>query len=98
MDKDLKKKLTSTDKWIRLIFMVLFAVVGYVVQFIIWAIAAIQFIITLITGKPNGNLLSFGEGLSAFMFHILKYLTYVTEEKPYPFGSWPGSSKKAKEE
>ncbi|MGD9109037.1 MAG: DUF4389 domain-containing protein [Gammaproteobacteria bacterium] len=92
--KKLKSSLLVADRWIRLLFMVLFAIVNYFVQIISWLIAAVQFIITIVAGKPNQNLLNLSEGLSGFSFHILKYLMYVTDEKPYPFSSWPGSEKK----
>jgi len=89
--KKLKSSLMVADRWIRLLFMVLFAVVNYLVQIVSWVIAVIQFIVTLVTGKPNQNLLSLAEGLSKFSLHILRYLMYATEEKPYPFSAWPGS-------
>jgi len=89
--KKLKSSLVVADKWIRLIFMILFAIVNYLLQFVIWIIALVQFVLTLITGKPNQNLLSLGEGLSKFSLHILRYLMFVTDEKPYPFSEWPGS-------
>lgn len=89
--KKLKSSLMVADKWIRLVFMILFAVVNYLLQIVSWFIAAVQFIITLITGKPNQNLLGLGEGLSKFSLHILQYIMFVTDEKPYPFSAWPGS-------
>lgn len=88
--KKLKSSLMVADRWIRLLFMVLFAVVNYLLQIVSWVIAAVQFIITLITGKPNQNLLGLADGLSKFSLQILQYLMYVTEEKPYPFSAWPG--------
>jgi hypothetical protein len=89
--KKLKSSLMVADKWIRLVFMILFAVVNYLLQIVSWVIAAVQFVLTLITGKPNQNLLSLGDGLSKFSLHILRYLMFVTDEKPYPFSEWPGS-------
>jgi hypothetical protein len=89
--KKLKSSLMVADKWIRLVFMILFAVVNYLLQIVSWVIAAVQFVLTLITGKPNQNLLSLADGLSKFSLHILRYLMFVTDEKPYPFSEWPGS-------
>jgi Domain of unknown function (DUF4389) len=89
MNTELKKKLTATDKWLRLLFMVIYLVVNYVAQFIIWALAAVQFIFALLTGSANHNLLSFTRGLNAFCYQILQYATYNSQEKPYPFGNWP---------
>lgn len=96
MDPELKKNLTATDQWIRLFFMVVFAIVGYVVQILIWIIAAIQFVITIITGKVNQNLHNFSNGLCVYAYHIIKYLTYITEEKPFPFSHWPESTENKK--
>ena len=93
MDKEIKNRLLSKDPWIRLFLMIVFAIVNYVIQMLIWVIAAVQFIVILILGNPNKNLLHFSNGLCAFSFHIVKYLTYVEEEKPFPFTSWPGSQK-----
>jgi hypothetical protein len=92
--KKLKKSLLAADRWIRLLFMILFAVVNYFVQCLILVIALVQFIIALITGKCNSNLAKFSEGLSVYAFHIAKYLMFVTEEKPFPFSSWPGEGHK----
>ena len=93
MDKDLKAKLTATDKWLRVVFMVVYGCVNYLVQFIIYIIAVVQFVISLITGEPNENLENFSDGLSRFAFHIIKYLMYNTEDKPFPFADWPDKIK-----
>lgn len=85
---ELKDQLMMKDKWIRLFFMVVYAAVFYVLEMIVWALAAVQFIFTLFISKPNDNLLKFSEGLTAFGYHILQYLTYNVEEKPFPFSNW----------
>ncbi|MBU0456329.1 MAG: DUF4389 domain-containing protein [Pseudomonadota bacterium] len=93
MDKEIKNRLVSKEPWIRLLLMVVFAFVNYIVQMVVWAIAAVQFILILVLGNPNKNLSHFSDGLCAFSFHILKYLTYIEDTKPYPFTSWPSSKK-----
>ncbi len=94
MDENVKQKLLDKSKWIRLIFMIVFGVVNYFVQIVICFIAVVQFVCSLLTGKPIKNLLTLGEGLSAFSYQIMQYLVYHTENKPYPFGDWPGASDK----
>lgn len=89
MDKELKENLMMVDKWLRLFFMIVFAIVNYVVQFLIWALSAIQFIFVLFVSKPNDNLLRFTKGLTAYSYHIMQYLAYNVEEKPFPFSAWP---------
>ena len=55
-------------------------------------VAVFQFVVVLITGKQNGNLTTFGDGLSRFVYQIAKFLTFNTEDKPFPFSEWPGAT------
>ena len=88
MDKELKSKLTSKETWLRLVLMIVYAVVAYFVQFIIWVLAFVQFLMTLFLGCPNKDIQGFTVGLSGFMGHIFKYLTYNIDDRPFPFTPW----------
>jgi hypothetical protein len=93
----LKEKLSVKDKWIRLVFMVLFAIVVYFVAIpLVWLIGAFQFIYTLLVGSSLKTLTSFSNSLSQFIHQIMAFITYVSEEKPFPFSSWPGAKEPAK--
>lgn len=92
MDRSLKKSLTSQEKWLRFLFMIFFFVVNYFVQILIGFIALLQFVCTLFKDEPNPRILHFGDGLSQFVYQIMAYLTYTTEEKPFPFNEWPASN------
>jgi len=96
VDQDMKERLRSKDRWLRILYMLIFAVVNYFLQILVWIIAGVQFILDAIVNKPNKNLLHFGDGLSRFSYQILEFLTYNTEEKPFPFSPWPTSSKEKK--
>lgn len=85
----LTEKLSMVDKWIRFVFMILFVLIAYVVRFIVWLIAAVQFIYLLFVGKPQKDLLSFGDSLSRYVYQIMQFLMFVTEDKPFPFAKWP---------
>lgn len=88
-NEELKSNLLSSKHWLRLIFMVLFAVVLQVVSLIMWVLVILQFLFSLITGQDNINLRQFGFSLSTYIYQMLKFLTYSSEEKPFPFASWP---------
>ena len=97
MAQTLKEKLSVKDKWIRLVFMVLFAIVVYFIAIpLVWIIGAFQFIYSLFTGKPLHTLLHFSNGLSQYVHQIMAFITYVNEEKPFPFSSWPGTKEVTK--
>ena len=78
--------------WIRGLFMILFMVIGNVAAWFIAAVAVFQFLFVIITGKQNPQLASLADGLSRFAYQIAKFLTFGTEEKPFPFTDWPGQA------
>lgn len=82
--------------FVRALFMILFIVIYYVAEWLVVAVAVFQFVVVLITGKQNGNLTAFGEGLSRFVYQIAKFLTFNTEDKPFPFSEWPGAAPAAR--
>ena len=96
MNQALIKKLFAKSKWVRCFFMVLFAIVNYFLQMLVWLIAIFQFIVSLLTGKVNDNLKHFGASLSLYSCQILQFLAYVDDHKPYPFAKWPKADKTSK--
>jgi hypothetical protein len=86
---ELKSNLLSSKHWLRLIFMLLFAVVLQLTSLIMWALVILQFLFSLITGQDNHNLRRFGQSLSRYIFDTLRFLTYNSEQKPFPFADWP---------
>jgi hypothetical protein len=59
---------------------------------VMWVVVAVQFLFSLITGEDNLPLRRFGHSLSTYIYDVLKFLCYSSEEKPFPFADWPESS------
>ena len=81
----------SGDTWLRGLFMVLFAIVWGVAEVVIAAVAIFQFGAVLFTRRPNRRLRSFGRDLADFLRHIIRYLTWNTDTRPWPFTRWPAA-------
>ncbi len=92
MEKSLKNSLTAQEKWLRFLFMIFFFVINYFIQMLIGIIALFQFIFTLFKDEPNDRVVEFGDSLSQFIYQIMHYLTYTSNEKPFPFSEWPTPS------
>ena len=75
-------------------YIILFAFIYSIAEVVLAAVVLFQFLTTLFTGNKNERLLEFGNNLSSFIYQILKYLTYNSDDKPYPFDEWPGSTEK----
>ena len=88
-----KERLLSADHWLRFVFMVLFAIILGVAGYVISVLVVIQFIWALVTGEGNDKLRDFGGALGKYIHQTLRFLTYNTEEKPFPFADWPDADK-----
>ena len=79
----------ARSTWVRGLYMVLFAVIYGVAEFLTGAIVLFQFVMLVLTGRTNEQLRGFGGKLATFMYQIVLFLTFNSEDKPYPFGPWP---------
>ncbi len=89
MSGDIKENVTRRSIWLRLVFMIVLAVAFNVAEFITFAVVAFQFLASLFTGQSSDQLTRFGRNLARYLQQIIVYMTFATEEKPFPFTSWP---------
>ena len=85
----IKSNLKNVNQWTRIIYMVLFAVIFNVASFVVGAVVLVQALFAIVTGGQNDNVQKLGTGLAEYISEILGYLTYTTEDKPFPFKAWP---------
>ncbi len=89
MSSDLKENVANTNTWGRALFMILFGIIYSVAEMVLVAVIVIQFLFVLFTSEKNRRLLNFGKELSTFIYQVFLFLTFNTEEKPFPFADWP---------
>ena len=89
MDPALKARLTSRDLWLRLLYMILFAIAYSLAELVMVAVVIIQFVFILIAGSANDLLLRLGQNLTRYIADIIRFQTFNTEDKPFPFADWP---------
>ena len=96
MDQDeLREHLTEGSIWIRGLFMLMFAIIYSIAEIVLFAVTLFQFIVRLTTGSLNPRLLDLGYSLSTYVYQIYLYLTFNSEERPYPFNPWPARESEA---
>ncbi len=86
------KSIMARSTWLRGLFMLLFAVAYAIAELLLFVTAVFQFLALLVTGKTVERLLIFGENLSRYFYQIVRYLTFNTEERPFPFRDWPAAA------
>lgn len=77
--------------WHRLLHIAIFAVIFNIVEVVLVALVAFQWLSTLITGQANERLKGLGAELAGYVAEIVRFLTYGTDDRPYPFGPWPAA-------
>ncbi|HXU92779.1 MAG TPA: DUF4389 domain-containing protein [Gallionella sp.] len=77
--------------WLRGLFMLLMLLVLHVGGTVLLIAAVIQFVIALLNGAPNERLIAFGRNLSSYFRQIILFLTFDSEEIPFPFSEWPAN-------
>ena len=82
IDKD---EILKSSKWVRFIFMVLYAFAINFALTICIGLAFIQFLFVLFTSKPNPSISSFNDNIIEFFNDSLGFLLFNTEQKPFPF-------------
>ena len=75
--------------WIRGLFMLLFVVIYGVAEAVVVAVAVVQFGSIVLSDERNARLEQFGASLSEFIGDVIRFWTFVSEEKPFPFSEWP---------
>ncbi len=97
MEEKIKINILNPDTWIRGIFMILFGFLSFISRFILIVISVLQFILVACTGSLNENLKKLGETISTWSYQAFLFLTYNTDEKPFPFSDWPDPKEPIKE-
>lgn len=96
MNDEIKQNIKDRNTWLRGLYMLLFLVFYGVAKVIIFTIIIFQFILSLLTGKVNERLVKLGQSLSTYLYQILTFLTFNSDQHPYPFGAWPKGAPSAK--
>ena len=88
---EVKRNLLSADQWIRMLLMACYLVVAWVIGIVLVVVMVAQTLVVLITAELNLNLQRFGAITSAYLYQVVMYLVYGTDEKPFPFSPLPSA-------
>ena len=80
-----KEEILKSSKWIRFIFMVLYAFALNFALTICIGLAFIQFLFILFTSKVNTSIANVNSYVIEFFEDSIGFLLFQTENKPFPF-------------
>ena len=88
--KPIEQNLKSRRTWKRLLFMVICCVLVSLAFTVGSFIVIFGFLWVLFTGEVNRELRQVGQSLASYIYENVRYLTFNTDDKPFPLGSpWP---------
>lgn len=89
MEDHVKSKAT----WLRLFFILVFFALYFVSRIVLFAVVAVQFFWLLFTGTLNEQLRGLGQSLASYTYEIVRFLTFNSDVRPFPFDApWPPST------
>ena len=88
-EEDLKKNVKDKDTWQRFVYLVGFGIAFYFTVMLTFIISAFQFLAKLFSGSAFAVLSEFGENLATYQGQLSRFLTYTSEDKPFPFAPFP---------
>lgn len=91
-DSPIEKNIKSRATWLRLVFIVVFYILAGVASFVVSVVIVLGFLWVLFTGESNGQLQRAGQSIASYIYQIIRYVTFNSDEKPYPFDAdWPSA-------
>ncbi len=91
-DQSEQLKKNFLEQWIRLAFVLLYIVVFGIlwdlIAIVILVVIILQSIYRVFAVENNSHLLTFSEGLTNFLWKILRYVLYLSDEKPIDFDAF----------
>lgn len=76
----------------RLLFAIGFALVAWFVFWAILVLGLMQFVVIVVNGESNGELKRFSKSLVQYLWELLAYVTFVSDDQPFPVGPFPTQS------
>ena len=95
MSSDTKKNLTDMATWKRIAYMVMFVITFNVAEIVLFAVVVLQVAFKLFTGKPLDSLKELGHEIGIYLRSVVDFLSYSSEDMPFPVSPWPGNSNKS---
>lgn len=72
---------------VRLLLMVVYALILFTVKFVLQGVVLVQLLFHLFGGGASVTAQKIGQAVSEYIYRIWLFMTYNTNERPFPFGN-----------
>lgn len=74
---------------VRLFYALAFAIVAWFVMHLVIVLALTQFVLLALNRRLNEELKDFCSSLVRYLSEIVTFITFTSDERPFPFGPFP---------
>lgn len=92
-ENELKRHVKDKDTWLRFVYLVVFGVAFYLSILLTFAVSVFQFLAKLFSGGSFAGLADFGDNLATYQAQVTRFLTFASDDKPFPFAAFPMKNK-----
>jgi len=89
MDKSSERK----EAWFRILVAIISGIILSVWKILVIILAIVNFFIVVFSGKRHSDIALFSEYFNTELYRYTKYLTFVTNQRPFPFSELERLSK-----
>ena len=90
--KPIEEHIKSKATWTRFLFMVICSILVWLASIVGAVVVVLGFLMVLFTGEVNRELRGIGQSLATYIYENIRYLTFNSDERPFPFGGeWPSA-------
>ncbi|MBL4819669.1 MAG: DUF4389 domain-containing protein [Gammaproteobacteria bacterium] len=94
---DVVDNVKQGSTWFRILFILGYCLVLYVVAGVVIVLTLAQALFSVFTGEDNQNLRLLGSSLVEYVSQILNFMTYNSNQRPFPFSPFPESRERSAE-
>ena len=85
----LSKNIKEPSIWVNFFLKVIYLIfLNFIIPFLGF-VTLLQLLFSLGSKKPNDNLISFSKKISIYIYQIINFITYSSDERPWPFNTFP---------
>lgn len=60
-----------------------------ITDIVLLLVMLVQTVLNIFSGEPSTSIKVFGKSLGIYLQQISEFLSYASDEKPFPFSDWP---------
>lgn len=87
--QDFVTNLTDRKVWYRILCMLLYGFIFYLIETAVLVIAVFQVIYRIFMNEPHQQLKQVSKDLAVYINQLVEYLLFNADYQPFPIGEWP---------